>query len=311
MRLQAMSFLYRGYSRSMICEMMKIGVSTMRRWISAFNERGIDGLVSRPRSGRPRKIQQDEFNSRYLPLVEAPATHGFDFMTAVRLHGHLTETLKLEVSYCSVVRYLHSAGYCRKTPGKVHPDRDEEARTKFVKELQQLLNNSEKYELWFSDECGVDGDPRTGKAWFRKGSKPKVQYDGCHLRQSVVGAVEPLSGNFEAMAVPYTDATVFQLFLDALASRTKNSDKKILLILDNASWHHASSLNWHHIEPKYLPAYSPDLNPIERLWLELKSKFFTNWYTRDPNKLLQRVCEGLKSLIEQPARIASICSLPY
>ena len=194
MRLQAISFLYRGYSRATICEMMKIGVSTMRRWILAFNSRGIDGLVSRPRTGRPRKISQSEFDSRYLPLVESPSAHGFDFMTAVRLHGHLTETLQLELSYSSVVRYLHRSGFCLKVPGKVHPDRDDEARKVFVTEMEVLLSNPTEYQLWFSDECGVDGDPRTGKAWFRKGSKPKVQYDGCHLRQSVIGAVDPISG---------------------------------------------------------------------------------------------------------------------
>jgi hypothetical protein len=244
-------------------------------------------------------------------LIESPQTHGFDFMTAVRLHGHLTETLRLEVSYCSVVRYLHEAGFCLKVPGKIHPDRNEQARTNFIEEMQEILRKPEEYEVWFSDECGVDGDPRTGRAWFRKGSKPKVKYDGCHLRQSVIGAVEPISGSFEALAVPYTDSAVFQLFVDALANRTKNSNNKILLVLDNASWHHSSSINWHHITPKYLPAYSPDLNPIERVWLELKNKFFTNWYTRDPDKLLQRVCDGLRSLIEEPPRISSICSIPY
>jgi len=311
LRLKTISLLYRGYAKKLVCEMMNVPASTMRRWISAYNNRGIDGLVTRPRSGRPRKITQEEFDSRFVPLIESPKENGFDFMTAVRLHGHLNETLALEVSYCSVVRYIHKAGYCLKVPGKIHPDRDEEARKSFVEELREILNKPEDAEVWFSDECGVDGDPRTGRAWFRKGSKPKVQYDGCHLRQSVVGAVEPLTGAFEALAVPYTDTNVFQIFLNMLAERTKSSTKKIILVADNASWHHAASLNWHHIEPKFLPAYSPDLNPIERVWLELKNKYFTNWYTRDPDKLLDRVCDGLKFLMDTPTVISSICALHY
>lgn len=136
-----------------------------------------------------------------------------------------------------------------------------------------------------------------------------MPYDGCHLRQSVIGAVQPQTGVLEALAVPYTDTGVFQIFLDQLAKRTELTDKRIVLVLDNASWHHAVSLHWHHIEPLYLPAYSPDLNPIERLWLVLKNRFFTNWFTRDPNKLLDRVCEALKSFIESPAQISSICSV--
>ena len=224
-RLLAISLLYRGYERKTVCEMMKLGESTIRKWISAFNKRGIDGLVTRPRSGRPRAIAQEVFESEHLKLIESPESHGFDFMTAVRLHGHLTEQLGIAVSYTSVLRNLHAAGFCLKVPGKTHPDRDELARTQFVEEMQEIFKTPGQYQVWFTDECGIDGDPRTGRAWFRKGSKPKVQYDGCHLRQSVIGAVEPSSGALEALAVPYTYTAVFQIFVDTLAERTKDSGK--------------------------------------------------------------------------------------
>jgi transposase len=49
--------------------------------------------------------------------------------------------------------------------------------------------------------------------------------------------------------------------------------KTIYLVLDNASWHKTKKLNWYHIEPLYLPPYSPDFNPIERLWQHLKSNY--------------------------------------
>jgi transposase len=216
--------------------------------------------------------------------------------------------MKYEVSYRSVLRYTHTAGFSLKVPRRSHPDQDQEHRAKFIKELSQELER-EDTQVWFSDEAGIEGDPRTGRAWFRKGSKPTVPYDGCHLRQSVIGAVQPQTGALEALAVPYTDTSVFQIFLNQLAKRTKSENKRIVLVVDNASWHHTASLNWHHILPMYLPAYSPDLNPIERLWLVLKNRFFTNWFTRDPDKLLARTCEALKSLIDSPVEISSICSI--
>lgn len=311
LRLKAFSLLYRGYDRVTVQRVMDVSDSTLRRWVKRFNEKGVDGLVSRPRSGRPRMMKREEFQSQVVPLIESPTEHGFNFMTAVRLHGYLNTELKCEFSYSSLVRYIHEAGFSLKVPGKIHPDRDEAERAQFVEEMKEILQNPDEIEVWFSDECGVNGDPRTGKAWYRKGTKPRVPYDGCHLRQSIVGAVEPTSGAFEALAVPYTDTTVFQIFLDTLAERTKNSNKQILLVVDNASWHHAASLKWHHIKPKFLPAYSPDLNPIERIWLELKNKFFTNWFTRDPNKLMERVCEGLKFIMDDPVSVSSICTLPY
>jgi len=292
----------------MIMEMNKVAGSTIRRLVSLFNGKGIDGVVTKPRPGRPRKIPRGEFSEKVVPLLESPEKMGFFYMTVVRLHGYLTAEMQYELSYRSVLRYVHDAGFSLKVPGKKHPDQDEEKRAKFIKRLSEELKRKDT-EIWFADEAGVEGDPRTGRAWFKKGSKPKIPYEGSHLRQSMIGAVQPHSGSFQALAVPYTDTDVFQIFLDQLATATKAIKKRILLVVDNASWHHAEKINWHHIEPLYLPAYSPDLNPIERIWLVLKNRFFTNWYTRDPNILMARVCDALKSLINSPAEISSICSL--
>ena len=307
-RLVVIEYLHRGYDRSLVEGLTKLASSTVRKLIALFNSRGIDGVVTKPRPGRSRKLSRAEFAEKVIPILESPQSRGFSFMTVVKLHGHLTSDMNYEVSYRSVLRYVHSAGFSLKVPRKSHPDQDQEQRSKFMQQLSQELKR-EDTEVWFSDEAGIEGDPRTGRAWFKKGSKPTVPYEGSHLRQSVIGAVQPQSGLLEALAVPYTDTHVFQIFLDQLAKRTAPSKKRILLIIDNASWHHSGTLNWHHIQPMYLPAYSPDLNPIERLWLVLKNRFFTNWFTRDPEKLMARVCEALKSLIESPVEISSICSV--
>lgn len=102
---------------------------------------------------------------------------------------------------------------------------------------------------------------------MKRGSRPTQGYYGGHVRQNVVGAVSPETGQLVSLIVPHCDTEVFQLFLDVMASEVpKKRNKKVILVLDNASWHKAKSLNWHHIEPVYLPPYSPDFNPIERFW---------------------------------------------
>ena len=80
------------------------------------------------------------------------------------------------------------------------------------------------------------------------------------------------------------------------------------LVLDNASWHHAASLKWHHITPKFLPPYSPDLNPIEVLWLCFKQRTFTGWYAKSFDQLLDRTVHGLRNLFLDPDSVASITS---
>ena len=79
-------------------------------------------------------------------------------------------------------------------------------------------------------------------------------------------------------------------------------------MLDNASWHKVKTLRWHDFEPLFLPPYSPDFNPIERLWLRLKADFFTDWIARNAQQLEERLCLALNHFIDHPAKISSICS---
>jgi len=82
---------------------------------------------------------------------------------------------------------------------------------------------------------------------------------------------------------------------------------RALLVMDNASWHKVKRLNWHHFEPIYLPARSPDLNPIERLWLRLKADWFNGWIAKTSPQLQDRLIEALQSLFAQPSLIQTQC----
>ena len=86
------------------------------------------------------------------------------------------------------------------------------------------------------------------------------------------------------------NATLEEVKLAMRCGLTQTTNRQILLVLDNASWHKPKRLNWHHIKPLYLPPYSPDLNPIEILWKVLKDRFFSDWYAKTLEQLEQRVC---------------------
>ena len=69
----------------------------------------------------------------------------------------------------------------------------------------------------------------------------------------------------------------------------------------------AKSLQWHHIEPVYLPPYSPDFNPIERLWQHLKSNYLAGYITKYGDELNEKLFTSLRELLEQPKTIRSVC----
>lgn len=270
-RLNAIRSLLAGHSRQLVCRIFCRSDRMIRLWIELFNRGGIDALLTRPRPGRPRKVKLERVRDLLVPVLENPASAGQVHWTGVKLHGYLKEKLCVELGYRTAIRWLHELNFHLRLPRPWPERQNEEERNRFGEELR-VLSQDPSVELWFSDECGVEGDPRPRRRWVQPGKPRTVPYLGDHIRQNVIGAVAPQSGRFFGLIVDGVDTDVFQVFLDELTKAIpKKEGARQILILDNASWHKAARLNWHHFEPKFLPGYSPDFNPIERFWLRLKA----------------------------------------
>lgn len=92
-----------------------------------------------------------------------------------------------------------------------------------------------------------------------------------------------------------------------MAQEVPDHGRKVWLVLDNASWHHAKSLQRHHIRTLFLPPYSPDLNPSERLWQHLKGHCLAGFITKYSVELADKLEESIRDLLQQPARLQSVC----
>jgi transposase len=308
-RLNAIRSLRLGISRSTLCQQFCRTDRMLRLWIELFNRGGIDALITKARPGRRRKVKLERVRALLLPVLENPATVGQGHWTAVKLHGYLKEQLQLEFGYSTTVRWLHELNFHLRVPQPWPERQNEEQRRGFREELLGLCADP-KVELWFGDESGIEGDPRPRRRWVQPGKTRTVPYLGDHIRQNVIGAVAPQSGELFTLIVDGVDTDVFQCFLDEFAKAVPpKAGVRQLLILDNASWHKSSRLHWHHFAPKFLPGSSPDFNPIERLWLRLKADWFWDYIARTQDALIERLCTALKSFLAQPAKIASICSI--
>jgi transposase len=307
-RLAALRSLLLGIPRSVLCVQFCRTDRMLRLWIELFNRGGIDALLTKPRSGRRRTVQLERVRDLLLPVLENPAVAGQGHWTAVKLHGYLQTQLQLEFGYSTAVRWLHELDYHLRVPQPWPEGQNEAARAQFYETLQ-AWSADPLVELWFGDETGVEGDPRPRRRWVQPGQPRTVPYLGTHLRQNVIGAVAPASGELFTLIVDGVDTEVFQCFLDEFAKAVPaKPGYRQILILDNASWHKSGRLHWHHFEPQFLPAYSPDFNPIERFWLRLKADWFWDFLARTPEALTERLCTALKSYLADPAQTASICN---
>lgn len=121
---------------------MQIHRKTLTRWIRLFNEKGIDGLIDKPRSGRPRKIKASQ-TEKYRKLIDQPDPAGQAHWTARKFHGYLREEFRQDVGYRTVVRWLHDQGYRLKVPQPWLDRQDEKLRASFVEWTREPLQDDQ------------------------------------------------------------------------------------------------------------------------------------------------------------------------
>lgn len=146
-----------------------------------------------------------------------------------------------------------------------------------------MIRKSGKYEIYFEDECHFQRNTSIVRAWFLKGTTPEIKSPPVREKVSIMGAMGMDNGQLITMEAEIFNAESFKLFVKRiLKNAVKN--KIILLVLDNARFHHAKINKefLHSVKDKikllYLPPYSPELNPIESFWKKTRRGVTHNRY---------------------------------
>ncbi|MED5042955.1 IS630 family transposase [Geobacillus stearothermophilus] len=143
--------------------------------------------------------------------------------------------------------------------------------------------------------------------WSEVGRQKQVPTFGHHAHVSLFGAVNVHDGETVLYQAGAANATTFLDFLRVLKERYP--DRLIVLVLDNARIHHAKMAreflreegrSFHFI---YLPPYSPQLNPIERLWKWLKDTVIANVFHKDQNDIAQATARFVDYIHERPKEV--------
>lgn len=145
--------------------------------------------------------------------------------------------------------------------------------------------------------------------WAKRGSRPIVPLQSEYEWVYLYGAANPETGESVALVLPWANTSMMQLHLDTI-SHQAGEDRHIVLVLDNAGWHRAKALKVpQNITLLHLPPYSPELNPMERLWHWLKDHEFSNRVYEDDEILLQAVCDMWNTLAKE--RIKTVCNCSW
>jgi len=162
----------------------------------------------------------------------------------------------------------------------------------------------------FQDEAGFGRMVRIRRCWAPAPQRPLV--DNGYEREftCVYGAVSPLEGQLDWMICQKMNAELMGQFLARVSAA--HPDDFIIMIIDGASSHVAKALVVpENIRLHRLPAYSPQLNPQEHLWDELREKEFPNRVFADMAGVLRQLEQGLPRLPADTDRVRSITAWPW
>ena len=157
----------------------------------------------------------------------------------------------------------------------------------------------------FQDEAGFGRINKPKRCWCVKGIRPVVPCHRIREYTYAYGAVSPLDGEMVSLALPYANTDCMNIFIKEVSQRYPND--YILMVADNATWHRSKGLVIpENIEIFPLLPYTPELNPIEMIWDEVREKGFRNEVFKTLSAVQDRLCDTLLSLELDTNRVKSI-----
>ena len=148
------------------------------------------------------------------------------------------------------------------------------------------------------------------RAWSPSGTRPQAPRQVIRTYLYVFTAVCPALGRMTSLILPWANTEMMDIFLRQVAEDF--SDYFILMLVDQAGWHTSEKLVVpENIRLIKLPPRSPELNPPEHIWEELREKHFANKAFSDLDGVEDTLCQGLNELAGNPEKLRSMTNFPY
>ena len=147
----------------------------------------------------------------------------------------------------------------------------------------------------FQDEAGFGRINKPKYCWCKKGIRPSVPCHHIREYRYAYGAVEPITGESSFLIMPYCNTDCMNIFFGHLDSTYP--DDRIIPVCDGAAWHKSKALNVpDNIRIAFIPPYTPEMNPIEQIWKEIRIRGFKNEVFQTLDKVVERLCSTINHL---------------
>lgn len=323
LRLRALRGIELGYSEVELADLLGVCHETISRWWTAYVADGLHALPG-GRTGRPHgsgRFLSDQQAQRIKARIDfhAPEEVGIPHALWTRraVRDLIRNEFGIDLAERTVGLYLRRWGYSSKRPARHAREQDPDAVEEWLLETYPAIEaqaEREGAEILWTDEVGVAADQHPGYGYARVGERATIEVPKPHIRVHQISAI---SNEGTARFMTYQGALNAAVFLVFLTRLIAGASRKILLIADRLQAHKTPEVEaWvgahrDRIEVFYLPAYAPELNPVEYLNNDLKGAVNEPGLPPDQATLRDRVVDFTTRLIRVPEHVISYFLHPW
>jgi transposase len=310
-RLRVILYKAQGYANRAIADLLQMGRNHVTAVLRRYRDGGLEAVLQPDHyKGSAPRLTPAQLQALKIELT----TH--IYVTAGQVSAWITAQWQVVYEVSTVQKLLKRLGFSYKKNRLVPSKADPELQRLFVHWFQGLCARLKPEDrIYFGDAVHFKHNAEAGYAWSLKGEPHLIPANSGRQRYNVFGAycVQTQESVF-LLTTDNIDQTKLVEFLPRLRAQHPGPGK-IYLLLDNARYNHthlvAEEANRQRILLDYLPPYSPNLNPIERLWKFVRHEFLKNKYHDTFAKFCTQLDDFFAHLDQYRNQLASLVTTNF
>lgn len=318
-RVSACEALENGISVDHVTRVLKVSRSSVFEWQKIYRAHGAEALRTKKTRGPKSRLDDGQMSQLYR-LIAGCDPRQLSFGLALWTRGMIQELILqrfgVRLSLVSVGNVLNKLGMSPQRPlyraYEQDPEKVAEWKQKTFPQIQARAKK-EGAAIFFADEASVRTSYHAGTTWAPVGKTPVVAGSGKTRSISMVSAVSPRG---ELHFQVHETGIKQEEYLEFCKMLVADVGRPVFLIMDNSQVHHAKILKTHAAQSNgmltlfFLPPYSPDLNPDEWVWKNVKHDNLGRASVKSEGELAEFANAALARLKALPEKIRSFFGDP-
>lgn len=318
-RIRAVQLVQEGESPEKVIKTLGFARASIYNWLARYRAGGLHNLKTGRRTGRPQKLSASHLSWIYRAVVDKdPLQMKFSFAlwTRAMVAVLIRQQFGIRFSDASVGRLLRQLGLsCQKPLFRAYQQNPDAVEQWKKTVFPQIKKRAKKLgaAIYFHDESGIRSDFHSGTTWAPIGKTPVITVTGARFSLNMLSAID-MRGQLRFMVVEGSVSS--EQICDFLTRLMHGAKNPVFLIWDGHPTHRAKIVQEcidsfdGNLEVYKLPSYSPELNPVEQVWNNVKSHGIGRKKVFGPDQLKSMVIGQLRRLQKLPTIVRAFFRHP-